>query len=178
MSNYAEQMLLFCHSSTFFSLFFPIFIIFLFLFLPTKPRQKTSSEGYKTTVNESLDWALHVFRARRAEKGMFTDLVAFDFVCPLYKFFRRNTGKFVVFALEDCHITAELVLPFECSLVVREGPACRVYGCALQGFDPQRISIGHLHDNDPSELIDLEAVYLLVRGDLPKITVQQTRCFR
>jgi len=41
----------------------------------------------------------------------------------LYKFFRRDTGKFVVFALEDCHITAELALPLEYSLVVREGPA-------------------------------------------------------
>jgi len=28
------------------------------------------------------------------------------------------------------------------------------------------------------DLIDLEAVYLLVRGDVPKITVQQVRCFR
>ena len=117
---------------------------------------------YGTIVVKARGWALHVFWARRVEKDMFKDLVDFDFVCPLDKVFRKDTGKCVIFALEDYHITAELVLPLECSLVVREDPACTVYGCALQGLDPQRLSIGHLHDNDPSDLIDPETIYLLV----------------
>ena len=77
------------------------------------------------------------------------------------------------YALEDCRVIAELALPLECSSVVRESPACTVYACAPQSLDPQRLSIGHVHDDDPSELINLEAVYLLVWGDVPKITVQQ-----
>lgn len=123
-------------------------------------------------------WTLRFLWLRYVEGGVYIELVTFDSVCPADKAIRGGHCKIWHIRRSDLLYNTELALPLKDSLIVREGPACRVCGCAPQGLDPQRLSIGHLHDNYPSELIYLETVYPLVRGDVPKITVQQTQGFR
>ena len=107
-----------------------------------------------------------------AEGAVYTELVTSDFVCPADNAYRGQTVRFGVFVVQIYYTTAELALPLKNGLIVRKDPACRVCGHTPKGLYPKCLSIGHLHNNYPSVLTDLETVYLAIRGDATKTTAQ------